>query len=90
MYVHVLFSERPILTVHNSHISFYMKVYVTNVNLEVRIASVPIKYLDTFNEKLSTSLKLIVENGIDMQRMAMIINRDERQVCGPHSNCRCL
>ena len=64
-----------------------MEVYVTNINLEIWITSVPIKYLDTFNEKLTTSLKLIVENGIDMQRMAMIINRDERQVCGPHSSC---
>ena len=85
----VLFSERPSLTVHSSYISFYMEVYVTNVNLGILISSVPVKYLDTFNEKLATSLKLIVENGIDMQRMAMIINRDERQVCGPHSNSNC-
>jgi len=88
--MHVLFSERSILTIHSSYISFYTEVYATNINLGILISSVPVKYLDTFNKKLATSLKLIVENGIDMQRIAMIIDRDERQVCGPHSNCKCL
>ena len=73
----------------SSHFYFCTDVYATNVNLDIWITSVSIKYLDTFNEKLATSLKLIVENGIDMQRMAMIINRDERKVCGPHSNSNC-
>ena len=73
----------------SSHFYFCTDVYATNVNLDIWITSVSIKYLDAFNEKLATSLKLIVENGIDMQRMAMIINRDERKVCGPHSNSNC-
>jgi len=78
------FQKDRYLTIHSSDISFHMETYVTNINLEIRINSVPIKYLDTFNEKLATSLKLIVENGVDMKRMAMIINKDELQVCGPH------
>ena len=38
--------------------------------------------LDTFNEKLASSLKRIAEDGIDMQRMIMVIDRAEREVRG--------
>jgi len=85
--MHRIVFRKTELTIYSSAFFFNMDVYVTNINLEIWITSVSIKYLDTFNEKLASSLELIVENGIDMQRMAMIINRDERRVCGPHSNC---
>jgi hypothetical protein len=50
------------------------------VNLPIYIGSVPAEHLDTFNERLKASLQRIVVDGIDMQRMCMVINRDERQV----------
>ncbi len=81
VYARIVFRKTDIYP-SSSYFYFCTDVYATNVNLDIWITSVPIKYLETFNEKLTTSLKLIVENGIDMQRMAMIINRDERQVCG--------
>jgi Zn-dependent M16 (insulinase) family peptidase len=36
--------------------------------------------LDGFDEKLKSSLERVANDGIDMSRMAMIINRDERQL----------
>ena len=46
------------------------------------VGSVPTGELSSFNEKLQLSLRRIVKEGIDMDRMAMIINRDERRVSG--------
>lgn len=50
------------------------------MDLPIYIGSVPTELLEGFDQKLKTSLKRIVDEGIDMERMAMIINRDERQV----------
>lgn len=50
------------------------------VDLPVYIGSVPAEYLDTFDARLSASFRRIVAEGIDMTRMSMVINRDERQV----------
>jgi len=41
---------------------------------------VPTEELETFNEKLKKSFQRIVDSGIDMQRMTMVIDRDERQL----------
>lgn len=50
------------------------------VDLPIYIGSVPAEYLDTFDARLSTSFRRIVTEGIDIARMSMVINRDERQV----------
>jgi Zn-dependent M16 (insulinase) family peptidase len=58
-------------------------VRTTRIDLPVYIGSVPTEHLDSFPEKLKTSLKRIADEGIDMERMKTTINRDERQVCFP-------
>ncbi|KAF8168013.1 Metalloenzyme, LuxS/M16 peptidase-like protein [Crassisporium funariophilum] len=63
-----------------SYIYFGEETRATNVNLPLYIGSVPTEHLQTFREKLETSFKRILTEGIDMQRMAMVINRDERQL----------
>lgn len=50
------------------------------VDLPIYIGSIPSEHLDGFNEKLKASFERIIAEGIDMDRMAMVINRDERQV----------
>lgn len=50
------------------------------VDLPVYIGSVPVEHLDTFDAKLSASFQRIISEDIDMSRMSMVINRDERQV----------
>lgn len=40
----------------------------------------PVKHIDDFEVKLKKSLQKVVEDGIDMERMKMVINRDERQL----------
>ncbi|KAK7058884.1 hypothetical protein VNI00_001508 [Paramarasmius palmivorus] len=52
----------------------------TRVELPIYLGSVPAAHLDTFKDKLQDSLKRIIKEGIDMERMAMVINRDERQL----------
>ena len=50
------------------------------VELTIYVGSVPVQKLQNFDEMLRMALRRIVEDGIDMPRMAMIINREERQV----------
>lgn len=70
---------RPSL--HNStYIYFSEDTRATRVDLPIYIGSVPTEHLDTFDERLRASLKKIADEGLDMDRMAMVINRDERQV----------
>ena len=83
IYHHIVFKIS--LAVHSSYIHFGEQSRATFTILLIFIRSVPTKDLDTFNDKLTTSLKRIVENGIDMQRMAMIIDRNDRQVCRPRT-----
>ncbi|KAL1708664.1 Metalloenzyme, LuxS/M16 peptidase-like protein [Schizophyllum commune] len=51
----------------------------TKIFLPIYIGSVPTELLDTFDEKLKASFQNIVKTGIDMDRMRMVIDRDERQ-----------
>ncbi|KAK1232703.1 hypothetical protein PQX77_004179 [Marasmius sp. AFHP31] len=63
-----------------SYIYFAEDTRATRVYLPIYVGSVPAEHLKTFNEKLKASLERIVKEGIDMDRMKMIINRDERQL----------
>ncbi|KAH0838376.1 Metalloenzyme, LuxS/M16 peptidase-like protein [Lanmaoa asiatica] len=63
-----------------SYIYFSEDTRATMVDLPIYIGSVPAEYLDTFAAKLSTSFCRIITEGIDMSRMSMVINRDERQL----------
>ena len=49
-------------------------------DLCIYIGSVPTEHLESFDGKLQESFKRIVKEGVEMDRMTMIINRDERQV----------
>jgi len=70
----------------SSYIYFGEETRAALVDLPVYIGSVPTEHLDNFHEKLKTSMKRLVEQGIDMERMSMIIRRDERQVRELHSH----
>ena len=49
-------------------------------DLVIYVGSVPTEHLDTFDAKLYESFRRIVKDGLDLQRMKMVIDRDERQV----------
>ncbi|KAI0051676.1 hypothetical protein FA95DRAFT_1586997 [Auriscalpium vulgare] len=49
-------------------------------DLTIWIGSVPTEHLDTFDAKLDASFRRIVEEGVSLERIAMVINRDERQL----------
>ncbi|KAL1951615.1 hypothetical protein VTO73DRAFT_764 [Trametes versicolor] len=68
--------ENPLCT----YIYFGEDTRATYVDLPVYVGSIPTEHLDTFDEKLKASLRRIAEQGLDMGRMAMVINRDERQL----------
>lgn len=72
--------ESSLLKVHSSYIYFGEDTRATYVNLPIYIGSVPTENLFTFDEKLKKSLQKVVNEGIDMERINMVINRDERQV----------
>lgn len=56
-------------------------VRATRNDLPIYIGSIPTDQLESFPGKLKASLKRIAdEEGIDMERMQVLINRDERQV----------
>jgi len=52
----------------------------TLVDLPIYVGSVPTEHLDNFDEKLAASFGRIAKEGIDMARMSMVLNRDERQL----------
>lgn len=64
----------------STYIYFDEEVRPEFTNLLVYIGSVPSEHIESFNGKLEKSLRRIVNEGIDMKRMAMVINRDFRQV----------
>jgi hypothetical protein len=64
----------------SSYIYFSEESRATLCDLPIYVGSVPTEHLDTFDTKLKASFERIVKEGIDMERMAMVINRDERQV----------
>ncbi|TFK57173.1 hypothetical protein OE88DRAFT_1650788 [Heliocybe sulcata] len=69
-------TESPLCT----YIYFGEDTRATCVDLPIYIGSVPTEHIDTFGERLRTSFKRIAEKGFDMERMSMVINRDERQL----------
>jgi hypothetical protein len=52
----------------------------TQSDLVIYVGSVPTEHLDAFDPKLHESFRRIVKDGIDLHRMKMVIDRDERQV----------
>ncbi|KAH8114457.1 Metalloenzyme, LuxS/M16 peptidase-like protein [Phellopilus nigrolimitatus] len=69
-------NDNPLCT----NIFFQEEVSAKFIQLSIGVSSVPIEHLDTFNEKLKHSLNVIIEDGIDMARMASVIDRDQRQL----------
>ncbi|PPQ88654.1 hypothetical protein CVT25_010230 [Psilocybe cyanescens] len=63
-----------------SYVYFSEDVRATSINLPIYIGSVPTEHLSAFNDKLKASLQKVVDEGLDMQRMEMVLNRDERQL----------
>lgn len=49
-------------------------------DLLIYVGSVPTEHLDTFDTKLHESFRRIIKDGVDLNRMKMVIDRDERQV----------
>ncbi|KZT72760.1 hypothetical protein DAEQUDRAFT_663389 [Daedalea quercina L-15889] len=68
--------ESPLCT----YIYFGEDSRATLCDLPIYVGSVPTEHLEAFPEKLKASLTRIAKEGIDMDRMAMVINRDERQL----------
>ena len=68
----------------SSYIYFSEDVRATRIDIPVYIGSVPTEHLEAFPAKLKDSLQCIADEGIDMERMRVVINRDERQV-RPHA-----
>lgn len=64
----------------STYIYFEERDNATRNALNVYVGSVPTDQLDGFDEKLQDSLKRVAQEGFDMERMRMIIDRDERQL----------
>ena len=64
----------------STYIYFYEDERTAWDDLAVYVGSVPVEHLASFPDRLRASLARIAEEGLDMERMAMVINRDERQL----------
>jgi hypothetical protein len=60
-----------------------MKHRATLSDIIIYAVSVPTKHLVTFDFGIHESLRRIVKEGVDLNRMRMVIDRDERQVFLP-------
>ena len=63
----------------STQISFYDEERATRDDLWILVSSVPVEKLTSFPGRLRASLSRIADEGFDMERMAIVINRDERQ-----------
>ncbi|KAJ8521451.1 hypothetical protein ONZ45_g1850 [Pleurotus djamor] len=63
-----------------SYIYFSEDTRATMTNLPIYIGSVPTEHLETFRDKLLASFRRIASEGINLRRMSMVIDRDERQL----------
>ena len=78
-YVGLLFYCSTVSHEASTYIYMGQDTRATKIFLPIYIGSVPTELLDTFDEKLKASFQNIVKTGIDMDRMRMVIDRDERQ-----------
>jgi Zn-dependent M16 (insulinase) family peptidase len=69
-----------ICNIDSTYIYFEERDLATQGALYVYIGSVPVEHLDSFDQKLQDSFKRIASNGIDMKRMTMVLDRDQRQL----------
>lgn len=56
------------------------EIRATLTDLMIYVTSVPTEHLDTLDAKLHESLRRIVKEGVDLNRMKMVLDRDERQL----------
>ena len=54
-------------------------VYATAIDLMLYISAVPTEHLEAFDSRLRESLTRIADEGFDMDRMALLLARDEQQ-----------
>ncbi|KAF8271486.1 Metalloenzyme, LuxS/M16 peptidase-like protein [Lactarius quietus] len=66
--------ESPLCT----YIYFREKTRATLCDLVVYVGSVPTEHLDSFDAKLHESFRRISKEGVDLDRMSMVIDRAER------------
>jgi Zn-dependent M16 (insulinase) family peptidase len=64
----------------STYIYIGVELRATLSDLMIYVGSVPTEHLDTLDAKLHESLRRIVKEGVDLNRMRMVIDRDERQV----------
>jgi hypothetical protein len=76
----VSYIEPTLIKPCSSYIYFGEETRANYVDLPIYVGSIPTEHLGGFNEKLKASFERIITEGIDMDRMAMVLNRDERQV----------
>ena len=65
---------------YSTYIYFYEDERATKGDLAIYVGSVPVGHLTSLPDKIRASLARIAEEGLDMGRMAMVLNRDERQL----------
>jgi len=68
--------ESPLCT----YIYFGEETRATLCDLVVYVGSVPTEHLDSFDAKLHESFRRISKEGVDLDRMSMVIDRAERQL----------
>lgn len=76
----VLVFDVPTLIFHSSYIYFGEDTRATFSDLTIYIGDIATANLDTFDQRIMDSFKRIASEGIEMDRMSRVLNREERQV----------
>ncbi len=71
---------KVVLTCCSTYIWLGGQSRATLSDLMIYVYAVPTEHLDTFDTKLHATFRRIVKEGVDLTRMRMVIDRDERQV----------
>lgn len=72
--------SKIVLTGCSTYIYLGEENRATRSDLLIYVGSVPTEHLHTFDAKLHESFRRIVKDGVDLHRMQMVLDRDERQV----------
>lgn len=67
-------------------VGFYENTRASFIELSVYFGSVPTEHVDDLNTKFKQSLQRIIKDGMDMERMKLVLNKDRLKVCAQKFN----
>lgn len=63
-----------------TYVGFYENTRASFIELAVYFGSVPVEHIDSLDNKFKKSLQKIIEEGLDMERMKLVLKKERVKV----------